>query len=105
MTDSGGFMLESKPTETGSEIQVDGARIRDAQAIARRAAEIQLWLVLELARVVRVSPDQIDPQQPFVRYGLGSSQGFELAAKLEDWIGFLLPPTLVWDYPNIEALS
>ena len=88
-------MLESQSAET----------VADEQAIAQRAAEIQAWLVAELARVVRVRPDQIDPEQPFVRYGLGSTQGLELASRMEEWIGFALPPTLVWDYPNIVTLS
>ena len=80
----------------------DGVVVPDT---AQRVAEIQAWLVAELATLVKCKPQQIDPRQPFVRYGLGSAQGLELAAKLEDWIGFRLPPTLVWDYPTIEAVS
>ena len=90
------------------EAQFEGTRADNpaaAQDTARRAAEIQSWLVAELARLVKCKPNEIDPRQPFVRYGLGSAQGLELAAKLEDWIGFRLPPTLIWDYPTIEAVS
>jgi acyl carrier protein len=69
------------------------------------AAEIRAWLVGEVAVLVRTSPDEVDPLQPFLNYGIGSSQAIELAAKLEDWIDRPLTPTLIWDYPNIESLA
>ena len=69
------------------------------------AAAIRAWLVIEVAGLVRTSPDEVDPLQPFTSYGIGSSQALELAAKLEDWIGRPLSPTLIWDYPNIESLA
>jgi acyl carrier protein len=90
------------------EAQYEGTRTDEPAGTPdteQRAAEIQAWLVIELARLVKCKPAEIDPRQPFVRYGLGSAQGLELAAKLEDWVGFRLPPTLVWDYPTIEAVS
>jgi acyl carrier protein len=71
----------------------------------RPVAAVRTWLVDEVASLVRVSPDEIDVHQPFVHYGIGSAQGLELAAKLEDWIGFPLSPTLIWDYPSIESLA
>lgn len=69
------------------------------------AAEIRAWLVAEVAGLVRASPDEIDPHEPFVAYGIGSAQALELAAKLEDWIGLSLTPTLIWDYPSIDSLA
>lgn len=73
--------------------------------VAERAAEIEAWLVSRLAEAVKVDPDEIDVRQPFARYGLGSVQGLELAADMEEWVGFKLAPTLVWDYPNIQTLA
>lgn len=69
------------------------------------AAAIRAWLVDEVAALVRTVPDEIDPLQPFMQYGIGSAQALELAAKLEDWIGLPLSPTLIWDYPNIDSLA
>lgn len=69
------------------------------------AAEIRAWLIDEVAALVRTGPDEVDPLQPFTQYGIGSAQALELAAKLEDWIGLPLTPTLIWDYPNIESLA
>lgn len=68
-------------------------------------ADIRAWLVDEVAALVRVSPDEIDVHEPFVRFGIGSAQALELAARLEDWMGFPLSPTLIWDYPSIERLA
>jgi acyl carrier protein len=92
-------MLDAQLDQGGS------VELAVAQDFTERANEIQAWLLTQLAELVKVKPGEIDPRQPFVRYGLGSAQGLELAAKLEDWIGFRLPPTLVWDYPSIETVS
>lgn len=77
----------------------------DAEQHRPDAAEIRAWLVAEVAVLVHTGPDEIDPREPFVHYGLGSTQALELAAKLEDWIGLPLTPTLIWDYPSIESLA
>ena len=67
--------------------------------------DIRAWLVDEVAALVRTGPGEIDVHQPFLSYGIGSAQALELAAKLEDWIGVPLTPTVIWDYPNIDALA
>jgi len=63
------------------------------------AAEIQLFLIEELARRMEVDPQLIDPRQPLERYGLDSLNALRLAVELEERIGCKLPTTLVWDYP------
>ena len=68
-------------------------------------AEIQLFLIEELARRMEVDPQLIDPRQPLERYGLDSLNALRLAVELEERIGCKLPTTLVWDYPSIESLA
>ena len=68
-------------------------------------AEIRARLVAEVAALVHVTADEIDPHEPFVAFGIGSAQALELAAKLEDWLGVALTPTLIWDYPSIDSLA
>jgi acyl carrier protein len=69
------------------------------------AAEIQRFLITELARRIEIDPDAIDPRQPFERYGLDSLNALRLAVELEARIDRKLPTTALWDYPSIESLS
>jgi acyl carrier protein len=66
---------------------------------------IQSWLVSRLAAVLEVEPDDIDIREPFARYGLDSIQAVSITGELEEWLGRELPATLVWEYPNIDALA
>ncbi|GAB1545332.1 hypothetical protein NUACC21_80080 [Scytonema sp. NUACC21] len=67
--------------------------------------EIQDWLVSYMAELLEVNPDKINTSIPFDRYNLNSSSAIELTGELEDLLGRELQPTLIYDYPNIEALS
>jgi acyl carrier protein len=71
----------------------------------RNYEQIQCWLVMHLAELLGIGADQIDVQQPFATYGLGSVEAISLTGDLEEWLGRDLPATLAWDYPNIEALA
>ncbi|MCC5669557.1 AMP-binding protein [Nostoc sp. CHAB 5784] len=66
---------------------------------------ITTWLVSHLALSLRVSPDEIDIQEPFAAYGLDSAVSVSMTNELAEWIGCELEPTLFWEYPNIEALA
>ncbi len=68
------------------------------------AAEIQAWIVSYLAELLEVDPDEVDVTIPFDRYGLDSSAAVGLSGDLEDWLGREVDPTLLYDYPTIEAL-
>ena len=67
--------------------------------------EIQTWIVNYVAELLEVNPDRIDVTIPFDRYGLDSSAAVGLAGDLEDWLERELDPTLLYDYPTIEALT
>ncbi|KAB8335316.1 acyl carrier protein [Scytonema tolypothrichoides VB-61278] len=69
------------------------------------AAKIQAWLVSYLAEELEIEPDQIDVKTLFDRYGLDSSAALAMTGDLEDWLGFEIEPTLVYDYPTIETLA
>ena len=68
------------------------------------ATEIQAWIVLYLADLLEVDSDEIEVTIPFDRYGLDSSAAVGLTGDLEDWLGCELDPTLLYDYPTVEAL-
>ncbi|MDJ0568702.1 MAG: aminotransferase class I/II-fold pyridoxal phosphate-dependent enzyme, partial [Pleurocapsa sp. MO_192.B19] len=71
---------------------------------ASRAEAIQGWLIDKLAEVLELEPNQIDVRQNFEEYGLESAEAINLSGDLEDYLSCRLPPTLLWDYQNIEAL-
>ena len=66
--------------------------------------EIQAWIVAYLADLLEVDSDEIEVTIPFDRYGLDSSAAVGLTGDLEDWLGCELDPTLLYDYPTVEAL-
>ncbi len=79
-------------------------RLNGASA-ASKAEAIQGWLIDKLAEVLELEPNQIDIRQDFEEYGLESAEAINLSGDLEDYLGCRLPPTLLWEYQNIEALA
>ncbi len=77
----------------------------DAPKKPATAKEIQAWLVSYLAELLEIEPDEIDVTIPFDRYGLDSSAAVGLTGDLEDWLGSEIDPTLMYDYPTIQALA
>ncbi|AKG23075.1 thioester reductase domain-containing protein [Calothrix sp. 336/3] len=69
------------------------------------AAEIQDWLVKNLAATLKVSAEEIDIEQPLEGYGLDSTQAMVIVTKTEKMLGFEVSPTLLWHYPTIATLS
>ncbi len=76
----------------------------DATKTPPTAAEIKDWLVSYLGELLEIEPDEVDVTTPFDRYGLDSSAAVGLTGDLEDWLGRELDPTLMYDYPTVEAL-
>ncbi|MGL5510399.1 MAG: aminotransferase class I/II-fold pyridoxal phosphate-dependent enzyme [Microcoleaceae cyanobacterium] len=78
----------------------------DLPAMPSSMQEIESWLAIKLAEKLELgSADVIDRQMDFVEYGLSSMEAVNLSGELESYIGRRLPPTLLWDYPNIESLA
>ena len=66
---------------------------------------IAAWLAAKVAGPLGVRPDEVDMRRPLAGFGIGSLQAVRLAAELEEWLGRELTPTLVYDYPTIDALA
>ena len=58
-----------------------------------------------VAKEMRVEPQTLDPQQKFTSYGLDSIVALSVSGDLEDLTQLELEPTLLWDYPTINALA
>lgn len=68
-------------------------------------SEITQWLVLQVATLLGVSPEEVNIHAEFPELGLDSAAGVELVGHIENRFGGQLSPTVVWDYPTIEKLA
>ncbi len=66
---------------------------------------IREWLVLHIAEWLQLSPEKIDTREVLASYGLDSVTAVRLSGELEESLGRKISPTLVYDYPTIEALA
>ncbi|RAM48138.1 MAG: beta-ketoacyl synthase [Hapalosiphonaceae cyanobacterium JJU2] len=71
----------------------------------KTAEAIQVWLATRISEQLNIPYQNIDIQQPFEYYGLGSLEAVGLSGELENWLGRKLSPILVYDYPSIKALA
>ncbi len=69
------------------------------------ASELKTWLLGEIARRMRVSPEQLDAREPLASLGLDSRTAVAISGDLETIFQRELSPTLLWDYPTVEALA
>ena len=109
------WTLEQDQAQTPQAVQQDGGAEEQGEreqagetaetAPAIPAAKIQDWLVTHVAQALKVNANRIDRRAPFAQYGMDSAQAISLSADLEDWLGRSLVPTIVYDYPTIEALA
>jgi acyl carrier protein len=67
--------------------------------------EIQNWLISYTADLLEMDSEEINPATPFASYGLDSSAMVVLSGDLQTWLEIELDPTLLYDYPTIEALG
>jgi len=66
---------------------------------------IQNWLLTKLSEQLKIAATQIDVREPLTRYGLDSVMAFRLSGELETWLDRQLSPTLLYDYPSIQAIA
>jgi acyl carrier protein len=76
-------------------------RTRDAASVDL----IKSWLFDWLAQELRIDRETIDSRQSFLSYGMDSVQAMTMVGDLEANLEVRLPPTLAWDYPDIQTLS
>ncbi|QDE69384.1 non-ribosomal peptide synthetase [Myxococcus xanthus] len=90
------FGVSQAPVDSPLVPGVSGDRTRD---------EIAAWLRAYVAESAELAPEEVDAQEPFVRYGLTSKDAVFLSGELADWLGRDVSPTILWEHPTIDALS
>lgn len=69
------------------------------------SADIRTWLIEQIAAILSLSEDDIDPAETFDSFGLASRDAVSLSGDLEDYLGRRLSPTLLYQYPTINKLA
>ena len=69
------------------------------------AGFIRDWLIAQIAQQISIASEEIDPSQPFESYGIDSGAAVMILGRLERLLHRRLSPTLIWNYPNIDALA
>lgn len=77
----------------------------DRSIAPQTAAAITGWLRTHLAPLLRCAPEDIDATARFETLGLDSATAVRVTMDLEDWLGRSVDPTMLYDYPTIEALA
>jgi len=77
--------------------------LQQAPGHKRRALLTQRLQEL-LAKVMGLSPNQVNPQRGFADLGMDSLMAVEMRNLLQTNLGCAIPTTLAFDYPTVEAL-
>jgi phthiocerol/phenolphthiocerol synthesis type-I polyketide synthase C len=89
---------------------VDGDRAQEMRTLAREmgAEEFSALLVeilrKEVAEILRIPPERLDPRQPLRDLGMDSLMGVELLTAVEEQFGVNLQVMAMSEGPSIEAL-
>jgi acyl carrier protein len=67
--------------------------------------ELTTWLVGRVAGYLRRDTAEISPLGRLDEYGLDSLYATVLCGDIEDRLGLVVEPTLLWDHPTVDALT
>jgi acyl carrier protein len=63
------------------------------------------WLAGLVAAYVQRPVTEIQTDIPLAEYGMTSVYALTLTGDIEDHLGLVVDPTVMWDHPTIDALS
>jgi acyl carrier protein len=67
--------------------------------------EIRQWMMNYVAGLLEIQETEVKTDVPFDQYGLDSLAAVGMTGDLEEWLGEKLDPTLLYDYPTIDAFA
>lgn len=77
----------------------------DVTPAGKTKPEITAWLLDWIAQELQMPKGEIDPARSLLDYSMSSVTATILVGDVEDWLGLHLSPTLVWDFPTIDAIT
>jgi acyl carrier protein len=77
----------------------------DLPATRLTPEKIRSWLVDRVAYYARLPAEEIGADVPLAHYGLDSVYAFALCGDIEDGLGLVVEPVLLWDVDTITELT
>ncbi|HZN95404.1 MAG TPA: beta-ketoacyl reductase, partial [Myxococcales bacterium] len=74
-------------------------------AASQRQRLLEDYALALAARVLRLGPDRISRERPLTDLGMDSVMGLELRNRMALALGLTIPPTILWTYSTVHALS
>lgn len=69
------------------------------------ADEIAEWMIQQLATLLDIPPQEIDPDASVTVLGIDSMQYLGMIGDLEDWLGCRFEDNPLIDYPTVNGLA
>lgn len=88
-----------------STISVDPETEGNASGVLVDRQQIEEWLIIRIASMQKLDPEQVDVDESFVANGLSSRSSVVLTGDLARALGVTLSETLTWEYPTIATLA
>jgi acyl carrier protein len=77
-----------------------------SESISKHSLEtLRPWLAAQVATYVQRPVHEIQTNIPLAEYGLSSVYALTLTGDIEDHLGLVVDPTVMWDHPTIDALT
>jgi acyl carrier protein len=71
----------------------------------RSREDIEAWLAREIGQVIDIPESEVERHRNILELGVGSRTVVRLSGRLQKWLGIKLPPTILFEYPTVEALA
>ncbi|KDP88103.1 hypothetical protein CF70_032560 [Cupriavidus sp. SK-3] len=73
--------------------------------VSRSREEISAWCTQFIVNNLGIPPAKVDTSHEFDAYGLDSTAAVGLVVELEEWLGRPVDPSVLFEYPTIDALA
>lgn len=68
-------------------------------------AQIVEWCRQHIAKLLNIPIERIRADAEFDSFGLDSAAAVSLVVDLEEWLGIEISPSLLFDFPTIQAVA
>lgn len=87
------------------DFEAAGPALDDEEIDLHNQEMVQSWLTARIRHYLLAVPGEIDPDLPLANYGLDSSAALQMVEEISRLTRAEVEPTLLWEYPTLNALS